>query len=224
MTLRRKTDRQGASGRAGEIHQPLHGALPLARYLEEKQEEEQVEPPGLAQLGEHVASVLTAAEAAATKLREEAENEARQTRKQAEEAASDLRTRFEAQIETDRSEARRQVALAEQEARATRADADSYAETRRREADAESIRIVRDAEQRASQLADAAAERHRVLLADISASENRMQHLATSLREVANRLEEVATAGSGDRDRSEALDRELVERAAGEAAQAERVG
>jgi hypothetical protein len=229
MTLRRRTDRQDGDQNRGDAEPPeADRVLPLVRYFDsEKGNDERSSPPELAQVGQHVASVLAAAEAAAAELRKEAEDEARQIRQAAEQAAGELRERAKVDSDAGRNEARRQVALAEQEAHATRADADSYAETRRREADAEAMRVVRDAEARASRLADEAADRHRVLLADISASENRMRHLATSLREVADRLEGVAGAGAGggdrdDRDESAALDRRLGRRAA-EAARMEPV-
>jgi hypothetical protein len=88
-----------------------------------------------------------------------------------------------------------------EEASTARADADRYAETRAREADEAAMRLLRGAEKRASELGEAAAQRHSMLLDDITASETRMQQMAMSLREVADRLDAVVEARARARPR-----------------------
>jgi hypothetical protein len=165
-----------------------------------------------AEVGGHIAAVLVAAESAAEQLREEAERSAQRTQQEAEEAAEEIRARAVAEAEAQTGEARRQSAAWQEEARAARADADRYAETRAREADEAATRLLRDAENRASEFAEAAAERHGMLLDDITTCETRIQQMAVSLREVADRLDAVADAGVDS-----VLDRELVWRVSDEA-------
>jgi hypothetical protein len=158
-----------------------------------------------AQVGGHIAAVLAAAESAAEQLREEAERNAQRTQQEAEEAAEEIRARAVAEAEAQTGEARRQAAALVEETRAARADADRYAETRVREADEAATRLLGDAEKRASELAEAAGERHGMLMDDITTCETRMQQMAVSLREVADRLDAVADARVDS-----VLDRELV--------------
>ena len=167
----------------------------------------------LAQVGVHVASVLAAAESAAERLRTEAEEEAERTRREAMKAADDLRVRTAGEAEAQRAEARRQASLAEEEASRVRSEADSYAEARRHEADEESMRIVREAEDHAAALAADADERNRELSTDIAASETRMRRLAASLREVADRLDDVAGRRNDETDAFEERDDEVLDEA-----------
>jgi hypothetical protein len=169
----------------------------------------------LGKVADHVRTVLAAAESAAEKLRTEAEHEAQRVRQQAAKAAHDLREQAAAEADADRSEARRQLARVKEEARGIRHDADTYAEGRKHDADAQAMRVIREAEHRAGEIASAAAERHQVLLNDIAFSENRMREFAASLREVATRLEEVADASAGGPradEAEEALDAALNRR------------
>jgi hypothetical protein len=214
MTLRRWLDREEPVNETAEAEDRPRGEGTIDHmrgYVDiGERDERAAQAPDLAQLGEHVTSVLAAAESAAQKLRSDAEQDAQRTREQAAEAADTLRERAATDAEAERAEARRQVSLAEEEAQATRAEADSYAERRRREANDEAMRLVRDAEQRASQLASIAAERHRVLLVNVSASETRMRNLAGSLRDVASRLEEVSEGAKPGDGLDAALDRSLI--------------
>jgi hypothetical protein len=171
----------------------------VRRYLEESDDSNgPLKNVELAQVGAHVASVLAAAESAAERLRSEAGQAAERTRREAVEAADDLRALAASEVEAQRTEVRRQTSLAEEEAGRARADADGYTQTRRHEADEEATRIVQEAQDRAEELAATAAYRHHELLTDISASETRMRRLATSLREVADRLDDVA--GTADQN------------------------
>lgn len=174
-----------------------------------------------AEVGQHVQTVLAAAESAAETLRANAEHEAQRVREAAAKAAQDLREQAAADAEADRGEARRQLAVAKEEARSIRQDAEAYAEVRKREADVQATRVVREAEQKAAEIADAAAERNQVLLNDIELSEMRMREFAANLRDVADRLDAVAVSSRGDEDvdgePEEPLDNALTRRATDEA-------
>jgi hypothetical protein len=165
-----------------------------------------------AQVGGHIAAVLAAAESAAEQLREEAERNAQRTQQEAEEAADEMRSRAAAEAEAQTREAQRQAATTMEQASTVRADADRYAEMRTREADEAAARLLSSAEERASELAVTAAQRHRVLLDNISACETRMQQMAVSLREVADGLDAVAGVKVDS-----LLDRELVAQVSDEA-------
>jgi hypothetical protein len=167
----------------------------------------------LSQVGVHVASVLAAAESAAERLRTEAEEEAERMRREATKAANDLRVRATAEVEAQRTEARRQASLAGEEASKVRSEADRYAEARRHEADEESMRIVREAEDQAAALAADADERNRELSTDIAASETRMRRLAASLRDVADRLDDVAGRRNDETDAFEERDDQVLDEA-----------
>ncbi|MFL6069352.1 MAG: hypothetical protein ACJ74N_16640 [Gaiellaceae bacterium] len=125
-------------------------------------------------VGEHVAGIVAAAESAAATIRADAEREAER-----------LRTDAERTLEDARSAAAK-----------IKAEAEAYAETRRRDAAAAAARVVDEAERHALSIADDAAQRDRVLLANIEASEHRLRDLARSLRTVAASLDDVV--GSSD--------------------------
>lgn len=186
MTSRLWRGHGGASDAHAEVVQPIKERLrdyieEPDRGVEQAPETTATEAPArperaehdLLSVGQHVTSVLAAAEQAAENLRREADKL----------AAAKI------------------------------AEAETYAEQRKREAEAEAERIVRDAERRANELDGAAEHRNRALLADISASEGRMTNLASSLREVADRLEHVAADGLGraDADANAPVGREEAE-------------
>jgi hypothetical protein len=120
-----------------------------------------VEP---AQVGEHVAMVLAAADAAARKLRAEAERDASRTRERATVATKEIKS-----------------------------DAERYVAARRREAEAEAGKLVRGAEAEAAALTRAAGERARLLSEQIAASEERLRELATGLRAATAALDNLLT-------------------------------
>ena len=202
MTLRRKLEHQDATG------DPQHGEL-SGQPFDVSGIDQPRQQPDLTYVADHVKTVLAAAEAAADKLRFDAEQDAQRIRDEATRSADDAREHAATEAEAERAEARRQLTHAKEEARATQTEADAYAESRRREADAEAMRLVRDAERRSSQIAAVAAERHGILLNDIAASEGRMRELAVSLREVAQRLDDVAGSTVGEVE----LDRTLMDEA-----------
>jgi vacuolar-type H+-ATPase subunit H len=167
-------------------------AVPSLGALRVVEPEAPAPSPSITSVGEHVASVLAAAEAAAEKLRLDAEEDARLTRRRLEKEADDLRTRIVAETEAQSSEILQRAIAAEEHANALRANAETTAERRLREADETAARIVGEAEQRAAEIEHVAAERHTVLLSDIASSESRMTNLAETLHTVASQLEGVA--------------------------------
>jgi hypothetical protein len=136
-------------------------------------------------VGEHIASIVAAAESAAATIRADAEREA----------------------EALRAAARRTLDEADTEAAAVRSQAEEYAAAGKRGADDRAAQILADAERRAATIADDAVERDRKLLANIAASEGRLRDLAKSLRMVASSLDDVV----GDGEAGHAADRHAEE-------------
>jgi hypothetical protein len=195
----------------------------------DRSEAEPVKAAELAGVGEHIASVLAAAEAAAAKLRADTKQEAITVRKEAEQTANDVRRRAKeesekalasAQQESEKARASAQQMLKESEAASkdVRADADRYAVNRRREADSQAAKLVFEAERNAASVADTSKERHRVVLTNIATSEARLRELAKSLRGVASALDTVVGDGQGEETVAAAggenLDESLRQRAA----------
>jgi hypothetical protein len=150
----------------------------------------------LAGVGDHIASVLAAAEAAASNLRAGAEEE-----------ANEVRLRVKQEGESARAAARQIVEEAEASGAEIRGDADRYAEDRRRKADEQAAKILSEAKRNAASLAETSQERHRVVLTNIATSEARLRDLAKSLRAVASALDTVV----GDRPQADDSERDLEE-------------
>ena len=144
----------------------------------------------LSSIGGHIASVLSAAEEAATRIRTEAEQAATNLRESATRFAEGARATAARETETAHAEAQRLVEEAKEAARATAADAEEYAAEQRRQADIQAAATRREGEQRAAALGDVAQNRHAALLADLSATETRVADLAVALHGVALRLEQ----------------------------------
>jgi chromosome segregation ATPase len=155
-------------------------------------QESDVPPPSAPDspnIGEHITSVLEAAEAAATAIRAEALAEA-------ERDAERIKREAEAEVEG----ARRDAASAAEEANAlrteaerasfeTRSRADAYAEQKRKEADAEVAQLVVRARQDADEQLSGTHERQRALDRSVALTEERLRKLTSGLRELATRLE-----------------------------------
>jgi hypothetical protein len=152
----------------------------------------------LAGVGDHIASVLAAAEAAASNLRARAEEE-----------ANEVRLRVKQEGESARAAARQIVEEAEASGAEIRGDADRYAEDRRRKADEQAAKILSEAKRNAASIAETSQERHRVVLTNIATSEARLRDLAKSLRAVASALDTVVgdrpQAGDSEPDLEESL-------------------
>jgi hypothetical protein len=133
------------------------------------------EPPvDYARLGEHVASVVKAAEVAAERIREKANREAA----------------------TTLSEADRVRAEAEEATKMVREGAAADAVAKRREAEAEAAKIIASAKLAETREADAAEERLTTLQQQIELTERRLNQLAGGLRDVAVQLEALGEAES----------------------------
>lgn len=138
----------------------------------------------LAGVGDHIASVLAAAETAASNLRAAAEEE-----------ATEIRLSVTHESEAARASARQIVEEAEAAGAEIRREADRYAEDRRRTADEQAATIVSEAKRNALSIAETAQERHRVVLTNIATSEVRLRDLAKNLRSVASALDTVVGDG-----------------------------
>jgi vacuolar-type H+-ATPase subunit H len=126
---------------------------------------------GFADLGRHVATVLTTA-------REAAEKEA---------AALLERARAQAaEIEADIAEKRTAAFAAAEDVRSR---ADAYEEKKRHEAEEAAAEVIARAEPQARELVRAAEERQRELEANVERTEERLRKLATGLRELAGRVD-----------------------------------
>jgi len=131
------------------------------------------EPPvDYTKLGEHVASVVKAAEVAAERIREEANLEAA----------------------TTLSEADRVRAEAEEATKMMREGAAADAEAKRREAEAEAAKVIASAKLVETSEAKAAEERLMTLQQHIELTEKRLNQLAGGLRNVAVQLEDLGEA------------------------------
>jgi peptidoglycan DL-endopeptidase RipA len=128
------------------------------------------------ELGEHVASVLKAAELAARGIRTKAEQEA------------------EAQL----TEAGRQAGKILHDAEGLRAEAEAYAARTREDADAQASKALQDAQETAANRTREENERQRALREDIERSKNRLTELGAGLRDLATRLEELVGADPAD--------------------------
>jgi vacuolar-type H+-ATPase subunit H len=141
------------------------------------------------ELGEHVASVLKAAELAAQEIRTRAENEAMA---QVSEAGRQAGTMLH--------EAEGLRAETEEANRAMREQAESYAEKTRRDADAEASNVLQAAEQAVVTRASDDEARQTALHEDIERTERRLTELVSGLRDLAERLEELVSADQPDAD------------------------
>jgi type IV secretory pathway VirB10-like protein len=131
------------------------------------------EPPvDYARLGEHVASVVKAAEVAAERIREEANRKAA----------------------TTLSEADRVRAETEEATKMMREGAAADGEAKRREAEAEAAKIIASAKREETRAVKAAEERLATLQQQIELTEKRLDQLAASLRNVAVQLEALGEA------------------------------
>lgn len=133
------------------------------------------EPPvDYTKLGEHVASVVNAAEVAAERIREEANLEAA----------------------TTLSKADRARAQAEEATKMIREGAAADAQATRREAEAEAAKIIASVKREETREAEAAEERLTTLQQQIELTEKRLNQLAAGLRNVAVQLETLGKAES----------------------------
>jgi hypothetical protein len=179
----------------------------------------------IARVGEHLSSVLQAANEAAKKVEEDARTEAERLRERTQSEAERLRERTQSQAASTLDNARRESEKllveaerlrteAENESRQTRERAETYAAEKRRDAEAEAAGIVSRAEEVAQTSEIAAEERSRELEANVQLAEIRLQQLATGLFDTASRLEgliERPVADAGEKSAWEPTGEGLLE-------------
>lgn len=171
----------------------------------------------IARVGEHVSSVVQAANKAAKKIEEEArvraERLGERTQKQAASTLDDARREAEKLL----VEADRLRAEAENENKEIRERAETYAAEKLRDAEAEAAGVVARAERLAQASASAAEERSRWLESNVELTENRLQQLASGLFDTASRLkglvERPVAEASGEESASEPSEEESLDEA-----------
>ena len=173
-------------------------------------------------LGEHVTSVLEAANMAAAKIREDARANAERVTTQSQSEASALLEQARGQAEKLSRESERLNAGAKKETRELARQAEADAAEKRREAEAEAASILSRARREASEHTRTAQERRSALAKDVALSEERLGHLVSGLRNLALQLEELvrpdpepATSNSAmARDQDSSLEESLRRSAA----------
>ena len=142
-----------------------------------------------AELGEHVASVLETATAAAAKIEEDAREEARKLAERTKEKAAEVIS--SARLEADKvsAEAKQLRAEAEKETRELRQRVNEYLADKREEAETEASEILTRAKREAGEHTRAAQERRSALDQNVALTEERLRQLVGGLRDLAGRLE-----------------------------------
>jgi len=148
-------------------------------------------------LGEHVTSVLEAANTAAAKIREDARTNAERVAKQSQSEARALLEQAQEHAEKLARESERLLAEAKKESREMTQRAEAEVADKHREAEAEATGILSRARREASEHTRAAQERRSALARDVALSEERLGQLVGGLRNLAVRLEELVQAEPG---------------------------
>ena len=160
--------------------------------------DDQTEPlTDYGKLGEHVTSVLEAANKAAAKIREDARTNAELVARQSQSEAKALLGQAEEHAEKLSRESERLHAEAKRESRELTKRAEAYAAEKRREAEAEATGVLSRARREASEQTRAAQERRSALTKDVALSEERLGQLVGGLRNLALRLEELVHVEPG---------------------------
>jgi hypothetical protein len=173
-------------------------------------------------LGEHVTSVLEAANQAAAKIREEARSTAQEIAERAQREAGTWLEKARAETEKLSHEASRLRIEAEEESLEMKERANAYDTEKRREADRQASALIAGAKREASEHTRAAQERGAALAKNIELSEQRLRQLVAGLRDLAVRLEELlqaapdasADAAAETRQADESMDESLRRSAA----------
>jgi flagellar biosynthesis GTPase FlhF len=171
--------------------------------------------PAYAQFGEHLSSVLQAANEAAKKVEDDARTEAERLRKRTQSQAASTLEGARRESEKLLAEAERLRTEAEKESSQTRKQAETYAAEKLRDAEAKAADIVSRAEEVAKTRSIAAEERSRELEANVELAEVRLQQLATGLVDTASRLEGLierpVVHASGEKSASEPTEERMLE-------------
>ena len=171
--------------------------------------------PAYAQFGEHLSSVLQAANEAAKKVEDDARTEAERLRKRAQSQAASTLDSARRESAKLLAEAERLRTEAENESSQTRKQAETNAAEKLRDAEAKAADIVSRAEEVVKTRSNAMEERSRELEANVELAEVRLQQLATGLVDAASRLEglierPVAHVG-GEKSASEPTEERMIE-------------
>lgn len=172
-----------------------------------------VEATDFDRLGDHVSSVLSAAQEAALRIREEARKEAETLREQAQQEAMACAEEAREEADASTAEALRLRSDARQWAEQARTAAENYAADRQSGAEAEAQQILSAAERQASSYSDDAQRRHQALKMDISLAEDHLRELASGLHDLAVRLDNLLSTHPGEEesDRPAADDDSLID-------------
>jgi hypothetical protein len=149
-----------------------------------------------AKLGEHVASVVKAAEVAAEGIRAEAEQEAERLRERSEQQAAARVDEANREAGKMLDEAGQLRAEAEEATKTMGERAAAHAQEKRRKAEAEAAKVIEAAKQIERGQEYAAEERLRTLQQNVELTEKRLNQLVGGLREVALQLEGLAETES----------------------------
>jgi hypothetical protein len=163
-------------------------------------------------LGTHVSSVLSAAEEAAARIKQEAQLEARRVREHAEKEAGARVLAARDEAEATKAEVERLRVETAEWTNQTRTAAETYASDRRAEAEADAAKILANAEQQAVALRQGAERQRQALELDISLAESRLRELVTGLHDLAERLDNLLTAPVAAQEKERVTDNDsLVE-------------
>src|SRR5438093_2918014 len=177
------------------LEQPLDAGARVAQYLGSAEsvaaasDESPSEGSASDRLGDHVSAIVSAAEGAALRIREEAREEAERIRDQARKEAADHVEAARQEADASRADAERIRFEADEWASHTRETAENYAADRGAEADAEARKVIAAAEDRVAASNEEAERRRQELTMDISLAEDRLRQLSAGLHELAARLD-----------------------------------
>jgi cell division septum initiation protein DivIVA len=194
--------RDQRQGRAAE--KTAHASAPVAPVVGSTPDAppmvEQSPPTGrdFDRLGDHVSSILSAAEEAAIRIQEEARQEAERVREQAQKEAAASAEAARQDTDAIRADAERLRADAKESTTEARQAADTYAANKRADAETKAREFLAKAERQAAASDKDAERRQRALKTDISLTEERLRQLATGLRELATRLDKLVAAPIGE--------------------------
>lgn len=148
-------------------------------------------------LGDHVTSVLEAANKAAAKIREDARTNAERVAKQSQSEAGALLDQARGHAEKLSRESERLSAEAKRASRELTRRAEAQAAEKHKTAEAEAATILSRARREASEHTRAAQERRSALAKDVALSEERLGQLVIGLRNLAVQLEELVGPDPG---------------------------
>ena len=171
---------------------------------------EQSVPTGrdLDRLGDHVSSIVSAAETAAVRIQEEARQEAERVREQEQKEGAARAEAAREDADATRTEAKRLRSETEDWTKQTRTAAEKYAADRRSEAETEARTILTAAELQAAAFGKDAERRQQALKMDISLAEDRLRQLASGLHDLAARLDKLLSRPFAEAEQSELSTRE----------------